>query len=111
MDQEGTADHLSRALRQLFVGAMDGVPRLEGDDPGRAHALECPPHLGRVMPKIDKAIVLRQAQDHERAAQVPSAPQGHLGDHRVLHVDRPEHRPGFGLEIPPVPLLDRQNGE
>ena len=106
VDQEAAADLLGRPLGQLFVGPVQGVAGLEGDDPAPAQRLEVLAQLGRRPAQLDEVVVRRDANHLEPAGRVVARLSVEVGDRRMLRVGRAIGVRASLLLVVRVDLLD-----
>src|SRR5215207_3754635 len=110
VQQEPVGD-LQRALLYVLVRAVDGVPRLEGDDATPAALAEQLARLGRVFPVRPEGGVLRAVEETDAPAEEPVA-FGVEGAHaRVRLVGRAVDLFGLARLVARVLLFEMEHAE
>ena len=101
------------AHRQLAVGAVHGVARLEGDDLLPAQLVEVQPQLGWRVAQTDVVVVLQPVNRLDPPAHVEGlGGVVEVGDGRMrLIAIGAEDRLGLPLLVRPVHVLDGDDGE
>ena len=107
MKQEGAVDACGGPLRQLLVGPVEGVPRLEGHDVRVAELGQAGAGLGGRLPQAGEVVVRRKLQHLQRARYVDPAPAVHLRYQGMPHVLCAEHLVRRLPQVPLVRLLHR----
>ena len=108
VDQQAAADLLGRPLGQLFVGPVQRVAGLEGDDPAPAQRLKVLAQLGRRPAELDEVVVRRDPDHLEPAGRIMARLPVEVGDRGMRRVERAVGVAGFVLLVVGVDLLDVQ---
>ena len=106
VNQESAADLLGSALGQLFMGSVQGIAGLEGDDPGPAQRFKMTSQFGRRAPELDEIIVGRSTDHLEPAGGLMSGLPFEMGHGRMLLVERAIGELGLPLLVDRVNLFD-----
>ncbi len=111
VDEQAAADLLGRELGQFFVGPVQGVSGLEGNDLLPALLGEVGSDLGRGLAEFDEVVVWWDTDDFELAGGVVARLAVQIGDGGVLGVGRAVGPFGLGLLVVCVDFLDMEEGE
>jgi hypothetical protein len=109
MDEQ-TVDGLERALRQVLVGPVDRVPRLEADHPAPASLGEERARLGGILVQLGEAR-RRTLEDRDGTADVVVGLRVHPGNARMGVVPGEEAALGLAGLVVLVDLLDVEDGQ